>query len=112
MASENGLGKRTPVEEFRAQKRGGKGLKVYKITERTGNVVGITSVREDEELLLINSQGVIIRINVAQISSVGRNTQGVKLINLDEGVQVVCLAKVKDEAVEDEMEKEVDPVQE
>ena len=112
VASENGLGKRTPVEEFRAQKRGGKGLKVYKITERTGNVVGITSVREDEELLLINSQGVIIRINVAQISSVGRNTQGVKLINLDEGVQVVCLAKVKDEAVEDEMEKEVDPVQE
>ncbi|MBU3810099.1 MAG: DNA gyrase subunit A [Candidatus Niameybacter stercoravium] len=105
VASENGLGKRTPVEEFRAQKRGGKGLKVYKITEKTGNVVGITSVHEDEELLLINSQGVIIRINVAQISSVGRNTQGVKLINLDEGVQVVCLAKVKDGAVEEDTEE-------
>ena len=104
VASENGLGKRTPVEEFRAQKRGGKGIKVYKITEKTGNVVGITSVHEDEELLLINSQGVIIRINVAQISSVGRNTQGVKLINLDEGVQVVCLAKVKDGAVEEDTE--------
>ena len=104
VASENGLGKRTPVEEFRAQKRGGKGVKVYKITEKTGNVVGITSVHEDEELLLINSQGVIIRINVAQISSVGRNTQGVKLINLDEGVQVVCLAKVKDGAVEEDTE--------
>ena len=101
VASENGLGKRTPVEEFRAQKRGGKGLKVYKITERTGNVVGITSVHEDEELLLINSHGVIIRINVAQISSVGRNTQGVKLINLDEGVQVVCLTKVKDDAIQE-----------
>ena len=111
VASENGLGKRTPVEEFRAQKRGGKGLKVYKITEKTGNVVGITSVREDEELLLINSQGVIIRINVAQISSVGRNTQGVKLINLDEGVQVVCLAKVKDGAVEGEEEIQADPAQ-
>lgn len=111
VASENGLGKRTPVEEFRAQKRGGKGLKVYKITEKTGNVVGITSVREDEELLLINSQGVIIRINVAQISSVGRNTQGVKLINLDEGVQVVCLAKVKDGAVEDEEKIQVAPTQ-
>ena len=105
VASENGLGKRTPVEEFRAQKRGGKGIKVYKITEKTGNVVGITSVYEDEELLLINSQGVIIRINVAQISSVGRNTQGVKLINLDEGVQVVCLAKVKDGAVEEGTEE-------
>ena len=105
VASENGLGKRTPVEEFRAQKRGGKGIKVYKITEKTGNVVGITSVHEDEELLLINSQGVIIRINVAQISSVGRNTQGVKLINLDEGVQVVCLAKVKDGAVEEDTEE-------
>lgn len=105
VASENGLGKRTPVEEFRAQKRGGKGIKVYKITEKTGNVVGITSVHEDEELLLINSQGVIIRINVAQISSVGRNTQGVKLINLDEGVQVVCLAKVKDGAVEEGTEE-------
>lgn len=104
VASENGLGKRTPVEEFRAQKRGGKGIKVYKITEKTGNVVGITSVHEDEELLLINSQGVIIRINVAQISSVGRNAQGVKLINLDEGVQVVCLAKVKDGAVEEDTE--------
>ena len=104
VASENGLGKRTPVEEFRAQKRGGKGIKIYKITEKTGNVVGITSVHEDEELLLINSQGVIIRINVAQISSVGRNTQGVKLINLDEGVQVVCLAKVKDGAVEEDTE--------
>ncbi|MBS5317598.1 MAG: DNA gyrase subunit A [Clostridiales bacterium] len=105
VASENGLGKRTPVEEFRAQKRGGKGIKVYKITEKTGNVVGITSVHEDEELLLINSQGVIIRINVAQISSVGRNTQGVKLINLDEGVQVVCVAKVKDGAVEEDTEE-------
>ncbi|MEG0152916.1 MAG: DNA gyrase subunit A [Cellulosilyticaceae bacterium] len=105
VASENGLGKRTRVDEFRAQKRGGKGLKVYNITEKTGCVVAINSVKEDEELLLINSLGVIIRINVAQISSVGRYAQGVKLINLDEGVQVVCLAKIKEEALK-EIDKE------
>lgn len=101
-ATENGLGKRTPVDEFRAQKRGGKGLKVYKITERTGNVIGITSVTNDEELLLITSQGVIIRIQVSQISSVGRYAQGVKLINLHEDVQVVCMAKVKEEDIIDD----------
>ncbi|MDA3730945.1 DNA gyrase subunit A [Niameybacter massiliensis] len=101
VASENGLGKRTKVEEFRAQKRGGKGLKVYNITDKSGCVVGITSVKEDEELLLINSLGVIIRINVSQISSVGRYAQGVKLINLDEGVQVVCLTKIKEEALKE-----------
>ncbi|MGL6173196.1 MAG: DNA gyrase subunit A [Cellulosilyticaceae bacterium] len=97
-ATENGLGKRTPVEEFRAQKRGGKGLKVYKITERTGNIIGITSVKDDDELLLITSQGIIIRIQVSQISSVGRYAQGVKLINVNEGVQVVCMAKIQEDA--------------
>ncbi|MGL4799990.1 MAG: DNA gyrase subunit A [Cellulosilyticaceae bacterium] len=97
--AEKGLGKRTQIEEFRAQKRGGKGIKVYKITEKTGNVVGITSVSDTDELLLITSQGVIIRIQVGQISSVGRNTQGVKLINVDEGVQVVCIAKVADDGL-------------
>jgi DNA gyrase subunit A len=95
-----GLGKRTSREEFRAQKRGGKGLKLCKLTEKTGNVVGVTSVSENEGLLLINSQGVIIRIQVSQISSVGRNAQGVKLINLDEGVEVVCIAKVTGEILE------------
>ncbi|MGL5675285.1 MAG: DNA gyrase subunit A [Cellulosilyticaceae bacterium] len=97
--AEKGLGKRTQIEEFRAQKRGGKGIKVYKITEKTGNVVGITSVSDTDELLLITSQGVIIRIQVGQISSVGRNTQGVKLINVDDGVQVVCIAKVADDGL-------------
>lgn len=100
-ATENGLGKRTPVDEFRAQKRGGKGLKVYKITERTGNIIGITSVNDEEELLLITSQGVIIRIQVSQISSVGRNAQGVKLINVGDGVQVVCMAKIAEGAIDD-----------
>lgn len=102
IATVNGLGKRTPVDEFRAQKRGGKGLKTYKITEKTGEVVGITSVSNEDELLLITSQGVIIRIQVSQVSSIGRNAQGVKLINLDEGVEVLCIAKVPEDGISEE----------
>lgn len=101
-ATENGLGKRTPIEAFRAQRRGGKGLRINKITEKTGNVIGITAVKQDDELLLITSQGIIIRIQVSQISSVGRNAQGVKLINVSDGVQVVCMEKVKEEFLEDQ----------
>jgi DNA gyrase subunit A len=103
-ATENGLGKRTPIDAFRSQKRGGKGLRINKITEKTGNVIGITSVKQDDELLLITSQGVIIRIQVAQISSIGRNAQGVKLINVSEGVQVVCMEKVKEDIFEHKTE--------
>ncbi|MDF2878003.1 MAG: gyrase, subunit [Clostridia bacterium] len=103
-ATENGLGKRTPTDAFRSQKRGGKGLRINKITEKTGNIIGITSVKQDDELLLITSQGVIIRIQVAQISSIGRNAQGVKLINVSEGVQVVCMEKVKEDILEDIIE--------
>ncbi|WP_069999898.1 DNA gyrase subunit A [Cellulosilyticum sp. I15G10I2] len=104
-ATENGLGKRTPIEAFRAQRRGGKGLRINKITEKTGNVIGIAAVKEDDELLLITSQGIIIRIQVAQISSVGRNAQGVKLINVSEGVQVVCMEKVKEDIIEEQTEE-------
>ncbi len=103
-ATENGLGKRTPIEAFRAQRRGGKGLRIYKLTEKTGNVIGIASVKQDDELLLITSQGIIIRIQVAQISSVGRNAQGVKLINVPDGVQVVCMEKVKEDIIDDQMQ--------
>ena len=99
--TENGLGKRTQTEAFRAQRRGGKGLKINKITERTGNIVGVASVSEEDELLLITSQGVIIRIKVSQISSIGRNAQGVKLINLPEDVKVVCMEKVNEEFIDD-----------
>ncbi len=110
VASENGLGKRTRIDEFRSQKRGGKGIKVYKVTEKTGYVVGITSVKEEDELMLITSEGIIIRIQVSQISSVGRNTQGVKLINLQEGVQVICMAKVQTENTGEE--DEIDEINE
>lgn len=109
-ATELGLGKRTPIDAFRAQRRGGKGLRIYKLTERTGNVVGITSVKEDDELLLMTSQGVIIRIQVSQISSVGRNAQGVKLINVSDDIKVVCVEKVKESTIdtddEDNIEKD------
>ncbi|PHV70629.1 DNA gyrase subunit A [Sporanaerobium hydrogeniformans] len=104
-ATENGLGKRTQLEAFRAQKRGGKGLKINKITEKTGNIIGVASVKEDDELLLITSQGIIIRIQVSQISSIGRNAQGVKLINVSDGVQVVCMEKVNEEFIEDKIEE-------
>ncbi|HHX61735.1 MAG TPA: DNA gyrase subunit A [Epulopiscium sp.] len=102
IASEKGLGKRTLVEEFRAQRRGGMGLKIATLTDRTGDIVGITSVHEDEELLLITSEGVIIRINVSQISTLGRYAQGVKLVNVHDGVQVVCIAKVAEDLAEQE----------
>ncbi len=100
-ATENGLGKRTQTDAFRAQRRGGKGLKINKITEKTGNIIGVASVSDEDELLLITSQGVIIRIKVAQISSIGRNAQGVKLINLPEDVKVVCMEKVNEEFIDD-----------
>ncbi len=104
-ATENGLGKRTQTEAFRAQRRGGKGLKINKITEKTGNIVGVASVSDEDELLLITSQGVIIRIKVSQISSIGRNAQGVKLINLPEDVKVVCMEKVNEEFIDDTVQE-------
>ena len=101
IATEKGLGKRTLVDAFRAQRRGGVGLKIASLTERTGNIIGVTSVNEEEELLMITSEGVIIRINVSQISTLGRYAQGVKLVNVNEGVQVVCIAKVIPDIEED-----------
>lgn len=104
VATEKGLGKRTLVEEFRPQRRGGMGLKVATLTDRTGEIVGLTSVSEEEELLLITSEGVIIRIEVSQISTLGRYAQGVKLVNVNEGVQVVCVAKVTQYLIDEDFE--------
>ena len=103
--TEKGLGKRTQIEAFRAQKRGGKGLRINKITEKTGCIIGVASVSEEDELLLITSQGIIIRIKVAQISSIGRNAQGVKLINVADDVQVVCMEKVNEEFIDDNIQE-------
>ncbi len=105
IATQYGIGKRTRMDEFRAQKRGGKGLKIYKVDDKTGDVVAITSVHDEQGLLMITSEGTIIRIKVNQISSLGRYAKGVKLINLKDGIHVVCIAKVDEEqVVEDEEE--------
>ena len=96
IVSENGMGKRTDLNEFSVQKRGGKGVKCYKITEKTGDVVGVKAVNDDQEVMLITTEGVIIQLRAEDISTLGRITSGVKLINLDEGVKVAQIAKVRE----------------
>ena len=106
IVSAKGLGKCTLVEEFTPQNRGGKGVKCYKITEKTGNVVGCKAVNEDDEMMLINTEGIIIRIKVNHIALLGRITSGVKLINVGEGVTVASIAKVrKEDMIMDESEE-------
>ena len=100
--SENGMGKRTAMTEFTPQHRGGKGIRCYKITEKTGDVVGVKAVDEENEVMMITTEGVVIRMGVDGISMLGRNTSGVKLMNLDDNVIVASLAKVRDEEVEQE----------
>ena len=95
IVSENGLGKRTDINEFTTQHRGGKGVKCYKINERSGNVIGVKAVDDTREIMLITTEGIIIRLEVNQISKLGRITSGVKLINLDEGVKVATVSKVR-----------------
>ena len=101
IVSENGLGKRTVVSEFDRQHRGGKGVKCYKINEKTGNVIGVKAVDDTREVMLITDEGIIIQLKCSDISTLGRITSGVKLINLDEGVKVATISKVRKEPVED-----------
>ncbi len=118
IVSEMGMGKRTLLDEFTVQKRGGKGVKCYRITEKTGNVVGIKAVNDDHEIMMITTEGVIIQIPVGEISTYSRNTSGVKLINLDnDNVKVAKIAKVREklsdgtqefEDVEEALDKVVD----
>lgn len=102
--SEKGMGKRTMMTEFTPQHRGGKGIRCYKITDKTGDVVGVKAVDEENEVLMITTEGVVIRMGVEGISMLGRNTSGVKLMNLDDNVIVASMAKVRDEEVEEETE--------
>ena len=95
IVSERGMGKRTSMDEFTTQNRGGKGVKCYKITEKTGNVVGIKAVNEENEIMIINTEGIVIRMECASISILGRITSGVKLINLQENDKVASIAKVR-----------------
>ncbi len=99
IVSANGMGKRTPIEEFTPQRRGGKGVLCYKITEKTGDIVGAKLVQDDHDLLLITTEGIVIRISVNDISVIGRNTSGVKLMNIDQDsdITVASIAKVRDD---------------
>ena len=123
IVSENGMGKRTYLEEFTVQKRGGKGVKCYKITEKTGDVIGVKAVTDDNEIMMITTEGIIIQLRMQEISTLGRITSGVKMINLDHGVKVAQIAKVRekvsngdqefdnvDDALEDIPEEEVEEV--
>lgn len=106
IVSENGMGKRTYLEEFTVQKRGGKGLKCYKITEKTGNVVGVKAVNDDHEIMMITTEGIIIQLRMDDISTLGRITSGVKMINLDDHVKVARIAKVREKISNGEEEFE------
>ena len=116
IVSEKGLGKCTKTSEFTAQNRGGKGIKCYKITEKSGNLIGVKAVGKEDELMLITTEGIIIRIRVADTALLGRVTSGVKLINLSEDVTVASIAKVREDKSlipnEDETEETEEETQE
>ena len=117
IASEKGMGKLTDMDEFTRQNRGGKGVKCYKITEKSGNLIGVKSVVKDDELMLITTEGIIIRIRVNDTALLGRVTSGVKLIDLKSGVTVASIARVvedkslmpPEEEATEENEMEGDP---
>lgn len=106
--SENGLGKRTPVSEYPTTKRGGKGVITYKSNDKTGHVIGARKVTEEDEIMLINSSGIIIRISVKNISITGRNTMGVKLMRSENEEKVVAFAKMHPEDDESDEIDEID----
>ena len=107
--SEKGMGKRTNFDEFAVQHRGGKGVKCYKISDKTGLLVGYKAVNPDDELLLISSEGIIIRMNLSEVRELGRVTSGVKMMGLKDDVTIASISKVlKDDSILDEEESEED----
>ena len=96
VVSERGYGKKTPLSEFHIQKRGGKGIRCYKIVEKSGDVVGMKAVNDDHEIMMITDAGIIIQISMNDVSTYGRNASGVKLMNLDENVKIAKVAKVRE----------------
>ena len=100
--AENGYGKRTDIAEYRVQARGGKGIITMKATDRTGRVIGVQQVTDDDNLMLVTSIGKIIRLRVADIRVIGRNTQGVRLIDIEEGERVVSLARLAEQEDDDD----------
>jgi len=108
VVTERGFGKRTELDEYKVQIRGGKGILTYRVTEKTGKVAGMKLVSEDDDVMMISSDGSIIRIKAKDISLLGRATQGVTLMRMDEGVSVVSVARIvnDDEEEKDDEEKE------
>ena len=105
VVTEGGFGKKTDLSEYKIQTRGGVGIKTYKITEQTGNIVGIKTVGENIDLMVITSEGVIIRMNTADISTIGRSTKGVRLVKLGDGVKVASIALTEHEEEKEESEE-------
>lgn len=99
--TENGFGKRTQLDEYRVQTRGGKGVITYKITPRTGKIVGIKITNEDEDVMLITDKGIIIRLDIKEVSILGRSTQGVTLMRTNDGAKVVSIETIETEEKED-----------
>ena len=112
IVSENGLGKRTYLEEFKIQYRGGKGVKCYKVTDKTGYVVGVKAVTDEHEIMMITTEGIIIQLRMEDISTLGRITSGVKMINLDSKVKVAKIAKVREKVSDGTQELSDDEVKE
>ncbi len=110
IVSENGLGKRTYLNEFKIQYRGGKGVKCYKVTDKTGYVVGVKAVTDEHEIMMITTEGIIIQLRMDDISTLGRITSGVKMINLDSNVKVAKIAKVREKVSDGEQELSDDEV--
>lgn len=106
VVTENGFGKRTELDEYREQTRGGKGILTYRVTEKTGEIAGMKLVKEDDDIMLISSDGTIIRLNVQEISILGRATQGVTLMRMNEGNKVVSIARIVKEEDEENSEGE------
>ena len=111
VVSENGMGKRTMLEEFTVQYRGGKGVKCYKITEKTGDLVGVKAVTDENEIMMITTEGIIIQIRMQDISTLGRITSGVKLMNLDDNVTIAQIAKVREKVSTENEEVGIDDIE-
>lgn len=103
VVSEKGFGKRSDIEEYRITNRGGKGVKTINITEKTGKLVAIQAVNDNDDLMIITKNGITIRIHVSELRVMGRNTQGVRLINISEGDEIAAVAKVEKEDDENEI---------
>ena len=113
VVSENGYGKRSSLEDYRITNRGGKGVKTISITEKTGDLVAIKNVSDEDDLMIINKSGIAIRMGVDDLRVMGRATQGVRLINIKGGDAIAAVAKVfKEESVEGDLESESDSVAE